>query len=695
MEEALRNDTDTFDDFITPNKRSKCKRLIIFLTIISILLIALILIIIFVFSKSDNNNEKSEKKEFKVLKRNQDFIKPNDVLNIEFELIELNNNNLTIFLINDNYTSYSSFYVETSFGYAVDTINGLSHLSEHLSFAGNYTLNDPNKYKIWDTIYSLNNGVLYAFTHAGKIHYFFSFPNDINFEKTLEFLHNNFMDADYNLDLIKEEIQSVSSESTQKNNFFEIVGNQIITDLSNENTSFHGFGMGNNQTMNISDIIKIKKSLIGNALKAYDPNNLVYVIYSNKTIKQLEDLSVKYLSKNLRKIDKNEYDENEVVKRENNIKDINTEDIFGDKLYKHGIVLNTGNGFNYIIIYINIKDFDFQNLKFDPADYLNYLMYSESLLEILRKKKYIISNNFFEAKTVLLLENNNLIKLSLKITEEACSEHLDDVLLLIYQYFELIEINAEKEEYFNNFKQKMEIISNNTQKEYFQNGRNQEIFTNLIEKFKYMGFEEFLKFGTPKDYDKEKLQNFGTKFSIENTFILIGTNNNNISEQNIFDNLEERKVFGFERYYKYGKISKEFINNLKNNSTYNEILKIREINNDYFTKINEKVKPCYKEDKNDCENKNEFDINKEENYKGKILDKNDEKFIAIYQIDKSSESHLVNIYLNLNINPYEKYDNINIIDTLISIIYEYKFKEINEIENTIKIININDNLLSF
>ena len=693
MEDTLQNDSDTFDDyFITPNKKSKCKKLIIILIIISILLITLILIIIFVFSKSDDNDG-NIKKQFKILKKNQDFIKPNNILNMEFELIELNNK-LKIFLINDNFTSYSSFYIETSYGYAADTIYGLAHLSEHLSFAGNYTLNDLNKYKLWDIVYSLSNGILYAYTHAGKIHYFLSFPNDINFEKSLDILYNNLVILDYNLDLIKEEIQSINSESTQKNNIFEIIGNQIINDLSNENTSFHGFGMGNNQTLNISDIKKIKKILIGNSLGAYDPKNMVLVIYSNKTIKQLEDLSVKYLEKNLRIINKNEYDENDVIQREKNIEDINTKDIYGDKLYKHGIILNTGNGFNYIIIYINIKDFDFQNLEFDPADYLNYLMYSESLLEILRRKKYIINNNFFEAKTVLLLGNNTLLKLSLRITDDACSKHLDDILLLIYLYFELIEINAEKEIFFNNFKQKMEIISNNTQKEYFENGRNQEIFTNLIEKFKYMGFEQFLKFGTPKGYNKEKLHNFGNKFSFENTFILIGVNNN-ISEQNIFDNLEEKKVFGFERNYKYGKISEEFIKKIKSDSTYDNLLKIREINDNYFTNINEKVIPCYKENKNDCENKNEFDINKEENYKGKILDKNDEKYIAIFQIDKSSETHLVNIYLNLNISQYEKYGTTEIINQLISIIYEYKFKEINEIKNTIKIININDNLLSF
>ena len=62
------------------------------------------------------------------------------------ELIKLKND-LKVFLINDNYTSYSSFYVETPHGYAIDTFNGLAHLSEHLSFAGNS--NSEKAYKMF------------------------------------------------------------------------------------------------------------------------------------------------------------------------------------------------------------------------------------------------------------------------------------------------------------------------------------------------------------------------------------------------------------------------------------------------------------------------------------------------------------------------------------------------------------------
>lgn len=697
MEELIKNDSDVIFDDIDSSKEIRCKRKksnIIFGSIFTIIIFLIILIIILNnSSKSENKEEdnKHDESEFKILKKNEEFIKPNNVLNMKFELIELKSG-LKVFLINDNYTPYSSFYVETSYGYGVDTFNGLAHLSEHLTFAGNS--NFENSYKMWDLVYSLYDNNFYAFTHVDKIHYFIAVPNNINFEESINNIHDFFMFPDYDINLIKEEIQSVNSESTQKNNYFEIIGNQIITDLSNENTSFHGYGMGNNQTMDLSNVEKIKRILLGNAIQAYDPKKLIYIIYSKNNITNLEEIAVKILGKNQRKININEYDENDIKQREKNIKDINNGDIYGDKLYLHGLYYNSSNGWNSINIYINIKKFDFKNLKFDPSDYLNYLMFSESLLDILKNKKYIINNNYFQTKTDIFFENNVLLKLSLYITDEALINHLDDLLLIIYKYFKLIKDNAYKEIYFNNFKQKMEIISNNTQKEYFEKGKNQDVFANLIQKYKYFGFEQFLKLGTPETYNENDLKYFANRFSIENTFILIGTQNI-ISEKNVFEKFEEKKVFGFEKYYNYSKISNEFIEKINSDNSYDN-LKFREINNDYFTKINEKVIPCFKEEKNTCEEKNEFDLSKNENYKGKILDENDKKYLVLYQIDKSSETHLVNLYLTLNINPYEKKHPLSsIIYTYISNLYEWKLKEINEIKNTVKIIKINENIFSF
>ena len=691
MDEPINNDFEeifTDKDYIKKRKKNYINGSVLILKIIIINLL-----IIIIKKDKDNKDNKNDTKppdtnpnsNFKILKRNSDFIKPINNLNLDFELIELNNNSLKVFLISDNYTDYSSFYIDMPYGYGIETLNGLSHLSEHLSFSG-------NSYIIYDLLYNLKNGILFAYTHLDKIEYHCLFPNDINFEKSLETLHNFLMFPNYDINDIKQEIQSINSEASLKNAYFEVLGNQIITDLANPDTSFHGFGMGNNQTMKVDEVEKIKKLLMGNAKNLYDTNKMIYLLYSNKSIKNLEEMSVKILGKKQRNIDTNEYDINDIEQREKNKKDLINKDIYGDNLYLHGFYLN--DQWNTIIIYINIKNFDFEKLKFNPSEYLNYLMFSDSLLNILKNKKYIINNNFFEIKTDITLQNNVLLKLSLKITDDAIKNHLEDVLLIIYKYFKLINQNASKEIFFNNFKKKMEILSNNTQKEYFQKGKNQEILNNLIFNYKYFGIDQFLKFGTPEEYNYANLQNFAEHFSIENTFILIGTKYDDLGEQNVFEKFEQRKIFGFERYYNYSKLSQEFIDKINNDNTY-ENLKFREINEEYFTNISEKVIPCFKEEKNTCKEKNEFDINKENEYTKTILNEEDKEYIAIYQIDKSSETHLVNIYLNLNIQPYEKKHPLSsIIYSLIMNIYNYKFKDINEIKNTIQIINMNDNLLS-
>ena len=279
-----------------------------------ILTIIIIILLIIIIKKDkdnkDNNNDikppdTNPNSNFKILKRNSDFIKPINNLNLDFELIELNNNSLKVFLISDNYTDYSSFYIDMPYGYGIETLNGLSHLSEHLSFSG-------NSYIIYDLLYNLKNGILFAYTHLDKIEYHCLFPNDINFEKSLETLHNFLMFPNYDINDIKQEIQSINSEASLKNAYFEVLGNQIITDLANPDTSFHGFGMGNNQTMKVDEVEKIKKFLMGNAKNLYDTNKMIYLLYSNKSIKNLEEMSVKILGKKQRNIDTNEYDINDI-----------------------------------------------------------------------------------------------------------------------------------------------------------------------------------------------------------------------------------------------------------------------------------------------------------------------------------------------------------------------------------------------
>ena len=61
-----------------------------------------------------------------------------------------------------------------------------------------------------------------------------------------------------------------------------------------------------------------------------------------------------------------------------------------------------------------------------------------------------------------------------------------------------------------------------------------------------------------------------------------------------------------------------------------EKLKIRDTSLYFSANYNQAVIPCYKEKENKCSEKNEFDINNENKYKGTKLDKNDNKYVTYY-----------------------------------------------------------------
>ena len=70
--------------------------------------------------------------------------------------------------------------------------------------------------------------------------------------------------------------------------------------------------------------------------------------------------------------------------------------------------------------------------------------------------------------------------------------------------------------------------------------------------------------------------------------------------------------------------------------------------NKYFSEKFDSVIPCYKEKPNKCKELKEFDYEKENEYQGTLLE-NSETYITYYQIDKSSESYLVNCYLEFHL----------------------------------------------
>ena len=120
----------------------------------------------------------------------------------------------------------------------------------------------------------------------------------------------------------------------------------------------------------------------------------------------------------------------------------------------------------------------------------------------------------------------------------------------------------------------------------------------------------------------------------------------------------------------------------------NENIKIREING-YFSEKYERVIPCFKETPNNCSELNEFDYLKEDRYNGTKLEEENKDYQTFYQIDKSSESHIVHSLIEINLK--NKIDNIN--GVILKKFLEIKKERIDEL-NSFKIGLDNSNCIT-
>jgi secreted Zn-dependent insulinase-like peptidase len=254
-------------------------------------------------------------------------------------------------------------------------------------------------------------------------------------------------------------------------------------------------------------------------------------------------------------------------------------------------------------------------------------------------------NTKFFADRIDYFTNNDFIYISIALTEEGFNS-INEIIKIVNKYIDIIKEEGYKKEYFNNFVH----IQNSNNIIHF---RKDKLFGNLTDSGSFIDiFFNYLIYGdklfapgmiSEDDYNEELLKKYLNALSFEKSFYSVNCETN-IEE---LDNLDE--IFKSKETMKLKYYNSNFILGLINDETEKEIndksvtipnLTIRGINEYVSTKYNETVIPCYKEQTNTCKEKNEFDYEKEDQYKGTLLEEN-ENYITFYQIDKSSESHLV------------------------------------------------------
>ena len=630
------NDTIDLENPIFNNSTSinknENKKLFLYLVSLNIFLIGIVtLIIIILFKKDDDEDENT----FKVLKYDKDFIKPNVKLDLEFELVKVQNG-MEGLIIRDPYTNILQAQFQVNYGQLIDTVGGLAHLDEHMIFGGSEKYKYYSMSKIGGTLGFIANAI------TGYIYqiYYLICRNNYKYEEAIDIFLDAFRYPSYNEKVIEKEVQAINSEFYLRYREQSHIFQSIIRQLSNNKTSFNGFGVGNNITLKPNESSELSKKLKSYHMVVNKPENLFFIFYSNLTMSESEKYIKNNFNYSMHKFPDYEIDKQEKIKLEANIKNLKKIEIFDENLYEHGFYYNSDYNLNLLDITFHVGNIDYKDLQFDIIEYYDFLLNSKSLLKILKENNYIAINDKIDVFTELLIENNynNILSLELILTEKGLKE-LDEVLLIIYKYIDIMKKEGYKKEFFENFikyKNNQNIKSFTRNKLILQNAVNN--FYLLEQNYKIYGDKQIFTQGTPtlKNYNEKKLKNYLNNIKFEKSFFGLNVNQN-ISEISTFLELTEIKTLKYyEANYLFGKMPNNFKNKI--NDLNIENLKIREIN-PYFSEKFEKVTPCYKQKPNKCKELNEFDFENEEKYNGACLEEKDENYATCYQI-VNLQSHI-------------------------------------------------------
>ena len=260
------------------------------------------------------------------------------------------------------------------------------------------------------------------------------------------------------------------------------------------------------------------------------------------------------------------------------------------------------------------------------------------------------------------LATNDYFYIQIILTEEGFNS-INEIIKIVNKYIYIMKEEGYKKEYFNNFVhiQNTDNIIHFKKDKLFGDQENSDSFTNIFLNYFLYGDKLFAPGKISEDdYNENLLKKYLDALSFEKSFYSINCETNIEELENLDKILKSKEIVKLKYYnsnFILGLINDDIEKEINDKSITIPNLKIREINEYVSTKYNETVIPCYKEKTNTCEEKNEFDLEKEYQYKGTLLEEN-ENYMTFYQIDKSSESHLVYSYLKIDLNEIEENETI-------------------------------------
>ena len=356
---------------------------------------------------------------------------PNDKNEYYYDVLP---NGLRYILISNKDIDKSAVALDVYIGSADDPkeYQGLAHCLEHMIFLG--TKKYPNTSE-FDDFLSLNSGNSNANTSLDHTNFHFEICHE-KLEKGIDMFSEFFTEPLFKQELLDKELNAIDSEF--KLDFRDDSNRLVYLFLFEgyENSHFNTFINGNLETLKKKEI---RDKVIEFYNNKYDASIMSLCVFSNKEIKELNDLVIKYFSK---------------IKRNINY----------TKTPKR--ILYDNNNMGYLYKIIPIKDISYLHFmwiinksynsyyKSEPYNYVVSVLGHESrhsLTSYFKKKGYIYElvssyNETYEMFT--------RIKIVIKLTDEGYKNY-EEIIKIVLSYINYLQ----KEELHKDFFEELKISS--------------------------------------------------------------------------------------------------------------------------------------------------------------------------------------------------------------------------------------------
>jgi len=339
----------------------------------------------------------------------------------EYKYIVLDNK-LEVLVVYDPNTRESSAALAVQSGFYNDPEDsqGLSHFLEHMLFMG--TKRYPTE-DYFINFVSKNGGSYNAFTSDEMTVYYFDIFNK-HFVEALDIFSDFFIEPLLSEDAIQREINAVDSEFKKNES---IDGRRLISILKEfvvDNHPFYNFGIGNQETLQKSNI---RDKLIKLYNENYSSNLMKLVVFSNLPIMEMENYVKKFFSniKNKKLIQKSITDlpfENKKIKGE---------------ICKHLIKIIPVAETNNLFLIWQLPNLD-KYYRYKPESYINHLLGHEAEGSIYYNlRKHGLCHNL----NIDLIQSDiscYLIAMSIELTDKGIS-YIPNIIECINEYINLIK----------------------------------------------------------------------------------------------------------------------------------------------------------------------------------------------------------------------------------------------------------------